>query len=88
LNASGPIVSLRQYKILQVRQSYFEQLLRVTVNLDVAADWRVRRGDERHRVVDVLVLFALQELAFHDVGVLLSGLVDRDAIVGQVVRDD
>ncbi len=43
-----------------------EQVERVTVNLDVAADWHIRRGDERHRVVDVLVLSALQELAFHD----------------------
>ena len=65
-----------------------EQVERVTVNLDVAADWHVRRRDERHRVVYVFVLSALQEFALDDAGVLLCGLVDRDAIVTQVERYD
>ena len=46
-----------------------EQVERVTVNLDVAADWHVRRSDKRHRVVHVFVLSALQEFALDDAGV-------------------
>lgn len=39
---------------------------RVTVNLDVAAQGHVRRRDKRVAVIHVLVLSALKELAFHD----------------------
>jgi hypothetical protein len=61
---------------------------RVTVDLDVAAKRHVSRCDECHAVVHVLVLPSLQELAFHDAGVLLSRLINRDAVIGQVERND
>jgi len=60
----------------------------VTVNLDVTANSQFRRGDEFVVLVHVSVLLAAQEGALDDATVLHSGLVDRDAVVRQVERDD
>ena len=61
---------------------------RVSVDFDVSAKGHVGWGDELAAIVDVLVLSALQELAFDDTRVLLRGLVDRDTIISQIERDD
>jgi len=63
-------------------------VVRVTVNLDVTANSQIRRGDEFVVLVHVFVLLAAQEGALDDATVLHSGLVDRDAVVRQVERDD
>jgi hypothetical protein len=60
----------------------------VPVDLHVAADGHVRGADRLHVLVHVLVLSAVEELAWDDSGVLLGGLVDRDRVIAQVERDD
>lgn len=60
----------------------------VAVNLDVAANSQIRWSDEFVVLVHVLVLLAAQEGALDDATVLHSWLVDRDAVVRQVERDD
>ena len=52
-----------------------EDMEGVAVDFDVATDWKVCRCQERVVIVDVLVLSAVEELAFDDSRVLLSGLV-------------
>ena len=64
------------------------QVERVTVDLHVAADSHVAGRDPLVCVVDVLVPVALQELALNDARVLLSWLVNRNRVIGQVERDD
>jgi len=59
-----------------------------SVDFYATAKGHVGGRDEGTAVVDVLVLSTFQELAFDDAGVLLGGLVDRDAVIGQVERDD
>jgi len=61
---------------------------RVAVDLDVATDRHIAGGDEFTALVDILVLFALEELAFDDARVFLGGLVDRDGVVREVERDN
>jgi len=63
-------------------------VVRVSVDLDVAADSQLSWGDEFVVLVHVLVLVSAQEWALDDATVLDSGLVDRDAIVSEVERDD
>lgn len=65
-----------------------EDVVGVPVDLDVAADRKVGGSDELVVFVHVLVLVAAQEGALDNATVLDSGLVDRDAIVAQVERDD
>ena len=60
----------------------------VSVDLNITADRHVGWHDELVVVVNVLVLLAVEELAWNDSRVLLSGLVDRDAVVAQVERDN
>lgn len=60
----------------------------VPIDLDVAANGHVAWSDWLVVVVNVLVLVSVQELALDDSRVLLGGLVDRDAVVGQVEGDD
>ena len=60
----------------------------VPIDLDVAANGHVAWSDWLVVVVNVLVLVSVQELALDDSGVLLGGLVDGDAVVGQVEGDD
>lgn len=61
-----------------------KDMVRVSVDLDVVLDSKVRRGNPLVVLVDVLVLVSAQERAFNDTGVLNTGLIDRDAIVLQV----
>jgi len=61
---------------------------RVAVDLDVSANGHVRRGDELLVLVHVLVLASLEEGSRNDSRVLLSGLVNRDTVVGHVERND
>lgn len=60
----------------------------MAVDFDIAADWHVGDRDELHVVVDVLVLSAVEELAFDDARVLLSHLVDANRVVSQEEGDD
>jgi len=60
----------------------------MTVDLHVTADGHIGGGDEGEVLVDVLVLSSFQELTLDDTGVLLSGLIDWNAVVSQVERDD
>jgi hypothetical protein len=60
----------------------------VAVDLDVAADAEFTRGDPIVVLVHVLVLVAAQEGSLDDTRVLDGGLIDRDAVVLQVERDD
>jgi len=63
-------------------------MVRVAVDLDITADGHVRGSDECLVFVNVLVLSALEELAFDDARVLHGGFVNRDAVVSQVEGDD
>jgi hypothetical protein len=65
-----------------------EDVVRVPVDLDVATDWQFSRSDELVVFVNILVLVASQEGALYDATVLDGWLVDRDAVVAQVERDD
>ena len=49
---------------------------RVSIDLHVGANGEIGRRDERHTLVDVLVLPLVQELALDDARVLLGGLVN------------
>ena len=60
----------------------------VPVDLHIATDGHVRGSNEFVVIVNVLVLATLEELALHDPGVLLRGLVDRDRVVSEEERDD
>ena len=60
----------------------------VTIDLDITAYGHVCWGNEIHHLVDVLILSSLQEWAFDDTGVLLSGLEDRDCVISKIERDD
>lgn len=48
----------------------------MTVDFDVTAKRHVSRRNEFKSFINVLVLSSLKELAFHDAGVLLRGLID------------
>jgi len=61
---------------------------RVSVNLDVGADRQIRRRDESHVLVNILVLSLMQELTLNNARVFLSRLVDAEVIIRQVERDD
>lgn len=61
-----------------------EDCVRKSIDFDVSANGHVGWGDEGTAVVDVLVLSTFQEFAFDDARVLLSGLVNRDAVISQV----
>ena len=60
----------------------------VAINFHIAANRHVCGCDERHVLVNVLVLSLVQELALDDTTVLLSRLVDANVVIGQVERDD
>lgn len=60
----------------------------VAVDLHVSANGHVAWHNELHVVVNVLVLPAVEELAWNDARVLLGGLVDADAVIAEVERDD
>lgn len=59
-----------------------------TIHLDVATDGHVRRSDKRIVFVNVLILVAAQQGTRDNAGVLNVGLVDRNAVIAQVERDD
>jgi len=61
---------------------------RVAVDLHIAANGHVCGRDESIALVNILVLSLVEELALDDARVLLGGLVDADAVIGQVERDD
>ena len=63
-------------------------MVRVPVDLDVATNAELGWGDEFVVLVHVLVLGAAQEGPFNDATVLNSRLVNRDAVVRQIERDD
>jgi len=63
-------------------------VVRVPVDLDVATNAEFGWGDEFVVLVHVLVLLAAQEGPFNNATVLNSRLVNRDAIVRQIERDD
>ena len=65
-----------------------QDVVRVAVDLHVSADGHVSGSDESSVLVNVLVLSAFEELALDDARVLLGRLLDRDAVVSQVERDD
>ena len=60
----------------------------VAINFHVASDGHVCGSDERHALVNILVLSLVQELAFDDTTVLLSRLIDANVVISQVERDD
>lgn len=59
-----------------------------TIHLDVATDGHVRGSDKRIVFVNVLILVAAQQGSRDNSGVLNVGLVDRNAVIAQVERDD
>lgn len=63
-------------------------MVRVTVDLDVTANAKICWCDEFVVLVHVLVLVAAQEWASNNTTVLNIWLVNADAVVGQVERDD
>ena len=60
----------------------------MSIDLHVSTNWHVCWSDELTALVHVLVLSALKEFTWDDARVLLSWLIDGDAIVSQVERDD
>ena len=60
----------------------------VAINFHIASNCHVCGCDERHVLVNILVLSLVQELALDDTTVLLSRLVDANVVIGQVERDD
>ena len=60
----------------------------VAVDLHITADCHVTWSDPSIVVINVLVSVAVKEFALNDARVLLSWLIDRDAIVSQVEGDD
>jgi len=60
----------------------------VSVNSDVAFKGHVGRGDPVLVFVDILVLLSLEEFSRDDSRVLLVWLVDSNAVVRQVERND
>jgi hypothetical protein len=65
-----------------------EDVERVTVDLDVAADAEISEGQELVVVVNVLVLSSVEELALDDSAVLSGHLVDTNGVISQVEGDD
>jgi hypothetical protein len=50
----------------------------VAVDLHIATDWHVSRGDDCVALVNILVFPAVEELAWNDTGVLLGRLVNAN----------
>lgn len=65
-----------------------EDVVGVAINLDIATNAQVGWSDPLAELVDILVLVASQEWTLNNARVLHSWLIDRNAIVGQVERDD
>ena len=60
----------------------------VSIDLHVSTDWHVSWSQSLSLLVNILVLSALEEFTWDDAGVLLGWLVDGDAVIAQVERDD
>lgn len=60
----------------------------VSIDLHVATHWHVSWRQSLSLLVNILVLSALEEFTWDDAGVLLGRLVDGDAVIRQVERDD
>ena len=65
-----------------------EDVERVTVDLDIAADGEISEGQELVVVIDVLVLSSVEELALDDSAILSGDLVDANRVISQVEGDD
>jgi len=63
-------------------------VVRETIDLDVAADGHIRWSDKRIVFVNVLVLVAAQQGTWDDSRVLNVGLINRNAVIAQVERDN
>ena len=60
----------------------------VAVDFHITADCHITWSDPSIVVINVLVPVAVKEFSLNDARVLLSWLIDRDAIVSQVEGDD
>lgn len=60
----------------------------VSIDLHIATHWHVSWSQSLSLLVNILVLSALEEFTWDDAGVLLGGLIDGDAVVREVERDD
>lgn len=61
---------------------------RMSLDLNIATNWHIGWRDELHVLVHILVLFAVEELAWNDSRVLLCWLVDRNGVISEVERDN
>lgn len=60
----------------------------VSVDLYVTSDGHIWWGNECTTIVHIFVLSSFEELSFHNAGVLLSWLKDRDSVISQVERNN